>query len=251
MRNHVFTAAVLCVAVSFASVARAQTEAPQNQAPAGEGEQKKDAPGSCLAPLLSAGGVCLGLDAVGLAATGLGCALSQVGPAGGGGNCVEDCVLGIITAGVVVVGIIFAAVGLVVLGPIAAIAVTVAATIASAAAGRSFWAAAVGGAPGILVGLAGVGVAALGLSQMDIGGNGGLQPGLFSGAPQSNVALAGFGITALAGPLALLGALSGDFAFTSMSEEEDEAAPRNVDSRRRASGEVPLAFASVPGGLAY
>lgn len=193
--------------------------------------------GPCWSSLAAGVLPCLAVDALGGALLGLGFLFANL-PSEEGGNCVESCVLAVISAGMVVLGVIFGVAGLLVLGPVAAIVVTVAASVGSVMAGRAFWGAALGGLPGVLLGVTGVALAAVGLSQMSRGGA--LQPGLFSGEPASLLVLSGAAVGASAGVASLLGAFLGDLLFTSLSEDEP-AAPREA-SRRAPRGELPLAL---------
>ncbi len=216
-----------------------------------EEETDDDEPGSLWGPLFAGGGACLGLDVVGGGLSALGCIFTQVAPdASSGDNCAEACVIGVISAGIVVLGLILATAGMIVLGPLAALVVTGAVTVSSLISGRAFWGAALGGLPGIALGIGGVVLAGFGLSDMEVGSGGGLEPGLFSGAPSSTLALAGFGMVAAAGVTALVGALAGDMLLTSPSEE-NEPPPKAARSRLPLGDELPLALAGGRRSVAY
>lgn len=205
--------------------------------------------GPCWSPLAAGVLPCLGADALGGALLGLGCLFLNVSPEAGDDSCAAACVSAVVSAGFVVLGVVFGVAALVVLGPLAAVAVTIAASVGSAIAGRAFWGAALGGVPGVLLGIGGLALAGVGLANLDIGSNG-LEPALFSGDPSSTLVLAGVGMAASAGLVSLLGAFLGDVAFTALLSEEEPPAPREVS--RPAPRELPLALGDIaPRRVAY
>lgn len=218
---------------------------PERAAPLDEEEGElssgsASSPGPCWAPIAAGAIPCLAADALGGALLGLGCIFFNATADGPNDTCCATCVNAMITAGFVALGIVFGAAALIVLGPVAALAVTIAATVGSAVAGRAFWGAAVGGVPGILVGIGGIALAWIGLQDIGFGPNG-PNPALFSGELSSTLLVAGVGMAASAGLLALVGAFVGDLAFTSLLSEEEPPKPRQVS--RPPPRELPLAFA--------
>lgn len=191
--------------------------------------------GSCLGPTVTGVAVCAGSNVVGCAATGLGLLFTTVDP-GGGDNCIEDCILGVVGALFVAVGLVIAAVGVLVLGPVAAVGVTAAVVVAAALADRSPWLALVGGSPGILLGLAAVVTGAAAMAATD--GAGAFDRILDPEQPGASLVFATVALAALSGPVALVGALGADAAGGLFATNPAQA---SAQSERKAR-EHPLAF---------
>lgn len=173
--------------------------------------QEPSQPSSCFSGSMFAAAPCAGAGVVGGLLLGMGTLFTTLDATGMGDNCLEECVLAVFTAAIVTFGIVLGIAGVIALGPLAAIAVVATAAIGGAATGRNPVAAIVGGLPGVLLGVGGVVVAGVGLA--GVTNTAGSLDFLDVSRPAQALLWTGIGLAALAGPVALVGAVGADLLF--------------------------------------
>lgn len=130
----------------------------------------------------------------------------------GSGNCTQSCFELVLGAVIYTVGVALAVLGVVALGPVAAIAATTGGAVAANAQQRQVWPALVGGVPGIALGIGGIVVAAQ--AAMELG-----SVPLLAGEPivvtrpQGQRYALGLGMIAASGIASVVGVVLADAAF--------------------------------------
>jgi hypothetical protein len=167
-----------------------------------------------------------GASALGGLTTCAGGLLASLEPGPSSGNCAEDCVEAAFVALVVVFGVVVAVTGILILGPVAAVAATIGGAVGAAGAGRQIWPSIVGGSVGSAVSLLGLTIAVLGfVDAPSLPYLAGTQPDFSD--PRHVAMLGGVALSTAGAALAVLGVIVADSVLGG-----PEDSPRTVNGAR-------------------